>query len=298
VSDGEQNIQSGRDTTQAGRDVTQIGGDKVGGDKNSPLHQRRAPVPDFVGRAEEYAGAVAHCQHADEEAMMHTMNPYVGPRSFQQGERLYGRDREVHDLAGLLVAERIVLLYSPSGAGKTSLIQAALIPRLTQRGFAVLPIIRINTESPIANTHTPTNRYVLSTRNYSRPLCHLAVMWYPGGMNRAELEQLSHDELIDPILHLQTEMEALQHEVETLRRRIEHLETPPRPRRPPRTPRNPRRRIRKPIAQQTRHERNTAHPKATRNTSGRSWCSLTTSLRYVPRTARPVSTTWQDRSAA
>jgi hypothetical protein len=48
-------------------------------------------------------------------------------------------------------------------------------------------------------------------------------------MNRAELEQLSHDELIDLILHLQTEMEALQHEVETLRRRIEHLETPPPP---------------------------------------------------------------------
>ena len=63
-------------------------------------------------------------------------NPYPGPRSFQQGERLYGRERETAELLDLLIAERIVLLYSPSGAGKTSLVQAALIPELTARGSA------------------------------------------------------------------------------------------------------------------------------------------------------------------
>ena len=47
-------------------------------------------------------------------------NPYVGPRAFQYGETLYGRDREVVELLDLVIAERIVLLYSPSGAGKTS----------------------------------------------------------------------------------------------------------------------------------------------------------------------------------
>ena len=51
-------------------------------------------------------------------------NPYVGPRSFQTGQKLYGRDRELRELASLLIAERIVLLHSPSGAGKSSLIQA------------------------------------------------------------------------------------------------------------------------------------------------------------------------------
>ena len=60
-------------------------------------------------------------------------NPYVGPRSFQAGEALYGRDHEIRDLLGLLIAERIVLLHSPSGAGKTSLVQAALIPQLEER---------------------------------------------------------------------------------------------------------------------------------------------------------------------
>src|SRR4029079_6821035 len=76
-------------------------------------------------------------------------NPYIGPRSFQTGEVLYGRDRETQDLLGLLIAERIVLLHSPSGAGKTSLVQAALIPRLIEREFTVLPVMRVSQEPPI-----------------------------------------------------------------------------------------------------------------------------------------------------
>ena len=55
-------------------------------------------------------------------------NPYPGPRSFQQGERLFGRERETAELLDLLIAERIVLLYSPSGAGKTSLVQVSADP--------------------------------------------------------------------------------------------------------------------------------------------------------------------------
>jgi len=71
-------------------------------------------------------------------------NPYPGPRAFQRGESLHGRDREVMELLDLLIAERIVLLYSPSGADKTSLIQAALIPELEREGFQVLPIMRVS----------------------------------------------------------------------------------------------------------------------------------------------------------
>jgi WD40 repeat protein len=83
-------------------------------------------------------------------------NPYIGPRSFQTGEMLYGRDRETQDLLGLLIAERVVLLHSPSGAGKTSLVQAALIPRLIEREFTVLPVMRVSIEPPHTTTdHQP-----------------------------------------------------------------------------------------------------------------------------------------------
>jgi WD40 repeat protein len=90
-------------------------------------------------------------------------NPYVGPRSFITGETLYGRDREVRDLLDLLIAERLILLFSPSGAGKSSLVQAGLIPRLKEEGFHVLPTVRVNLEPPAALRDQPGfNRYVFS----------------------------------------------------------------------------------------------------------------------------------------
>jgi len=64
-------------------------------------------------------------------------NPYVGPSPLTNRERIYGRDREIADLMNLLISERIVLLYSPSGAGKTSLLQAGLMRAMTDRGVTV-----------------------------------------------------------------------------------------------------------------------------------------------------------------
>jgi Tol biopolymer transport system component len=90
-------------------------------------------------------------------------NPYVGPRSIRTGEAFFGRDREIRSLSALLVAERIVLLHSPSGAGKSSLIQAGLIPTMSER-FSILPVVRVNLEPPdeVENVEG-LNRYVLST---------------------------------------------------------------------------------------------------------------------------------------
>jgi hypothetical protein len=91
-------------------------------------------------------------------------NPYPGPRSFRYGERIYGRDREIDQLADVLVAERIILFYSPSGAGKTSLLEAGLRPRLEHRDFAVLPTIRIGHEFPPSlDEGVVRNRYLVST---------------------------------------------------------------------------------------------------------------------------------------
>lgn len=87
-------------------------------------------------------------------------NPYPGPRSFQRDEKLYGRQRETWELLNLLIGERIVLLSSPSGAGKTSLVQAALLPELQNEGFRVLSVMRpgLLPDQPLPGA----NRYVLS----------------------------------------------------------------------------------------------------------------------------------------
>src|SRR5215470_18908260 len=88
-------------------------------------------------------------------------NPYVGPRSFTLGELLYGRDSETRKLANLLGAERVVLLHAPSGAGKTSLVQAALIPRMRERKFHVRSITRVNYEAA-QHASDGYNRYTFS----------------------------------------------------------------------------------------------------------------------------------------
>lgn len=86
--------------------------------------------------------------------------PYVGPRSFNTGEPLFGRDRELTELSYLLLAERIVLLHSPSGAGKTSLLQAGLIPRMRE-DFDVWRPTRVGL--PLTPDLPQTaNRYALS----------------------------------------------------------------------------------------------------------------------------------------
>lgn len=82
--------------------------------------------------------------------------PYVGPRAFLPGETLYGRDREIADLRDLLIAERAVLFYAPSGAGKTSLLQAGLRDALIRKEFAVLPVARVSDPAGLA----AANRYV------------------------------------------------------------------------------------------------------------------------------------------
>jgi len=60
--------------------------------------------------------------------------PYPGPRAFLDTEAALfrGRADEINDLYHLVGAYRAVLLYAQSGAGKTSLINAGLIPRLGQ----------------------------------------------------------------------------------------------------------------------------------------------------------------------
>ncbi len=93
-------------------------------------------------------------------SMSSSRRPYVGPRAFTVGEVLHGRDREVADLCDLVIAERVVLLYSPSGAGKSSLLAAGLLPQLRAEGFAVRPPARVGHELP--DMQAGVNRFVLS----------------------------------------------------------------------------------------------------------------------------------------
>lgn len=94
-------------------------------------------------------------------------NPYIGPRAFREGELFFGRDREASGLVDTLVAGRIVLLHSPSGAGKTSLIQAKVVPQLMKHRFQICAQLRprfsaVRVGLPLPEGAGAINRYVAS----------------------------------------------------------------------------------------------------------------------------------------
>lgn len=90
-------------------------------------------------------------------------NPFVGPRSLQTGESLYGRNHALRKLRDQIIAHRAVLLYASSGAGKSSLIQAGLIPVLEADDFQLLGITRVNIAPVAAETMAPNcNPFCLS----------------------------------------------------------------------------------------------------------------------------------------
>jgi WD40 repeat protein len=80
-----------------------------------------------------------------------SFGPYVGPRPFEKDEErlFFGRDREARDLISLIIANRVFILYSQSGAGKSSLLNAKVITGLEKQQCQVLPIARVQGKLPL-----------------------------------------------------------------------------------------------------------------------------------------------------
>jgi hypothetical protein len=111
-------------------------------------------------------------------------NPYVGPKPFEIYEQnlFFGRDWEAEQLTALVVAHPAVLLYAQSGAGKSSLLNAKVIPMLElDEGCEVLPVARVRGDiPPEIELEQITNRYIFNT----------LLSWI-------ELRELEPDELVD-----------------------------------------------------------------------------------------------------
>lgn len=88
--------------------------------------------------------------------------PYIGPRPFSSAdcEIFFGRDSEIAELLSLVIANRAVLVYAVSGAGKSSLLWAGLIPALHERGFEVLPPLRL--QAPVVPPIEVANAFTYS----------------------------------------------------------------------------------------------------------------------------------------
>src|SRR5205809_5878546 len=79
--------------------------------------------------------AVAH--PAAGQPAVDPQHPWLGLASFTEETRsyFYGREEEVAELARRVQRKLLTILFGQSGLGKTSILQAGLVPRLRPEGF-------------------------------------------------------------------------------------------------------------------------------------------------------------------
>lgn len=62
-------------------------------------------------------------------------NPWLGLKSYREGEVLYGRDEDIRALSQRVLNDIDTLLYGRSGIGKSSILNAGVIPAARRKGF-------------------------------------------------------------------------------------------------------------------------------------------------------------------
>jgi hypothetical protein len=87
--------------------------------------------------------------------------PYKGPESYQveDADIFFGREDETNQIIAKILASRFTLLHAQSGAGKTSLLNARLIPGLEVRGWHAYRVLPQN--DPIESIRATTLQYVV-----------------------------------------------------------------------------------------------------------------------------------------
>ena len=91
------------------------------------------------------------------------VNPFPGPRAYRRNDEEYffGRSEEVDELTALVLSSSATLLYAPSGAGKSSLLQAGITPHLEHKfGFVVLPTVHLGAAVHADTAKGTANRFI------------------------------------------------------------------------------------------------------------------------------------------
>src|SRR5258708_36348526 len=86
--------------------------------------------------------------------------PCKGSQSFEVEDAtlFYGREREAEQLIAQILSSRLALIHARSGAGKTSLLNARVIPGLEARGL--IPIRVLPNNDPIDSVRVATLQYL------------------------------------------------------------------------------------------------------------------------------------------
>lgn len=89
------------------------------------------------------------------------MNPYLNLKSYTEANSKYfkGRDNEIRDILDILKRSDVIVLYSESAEGKSSLLGAGLTPRLRQMGY--IPVNIVFTDEEFRNPNPDFDRIII-----------------------------------------------------------------------------------------------------------------------------------------
>ncbi len=148
-----------------------------------------------------------------------TKTPFPGPRPFTDKEHkfFFGRVDETRELATMVRSNRIVLLYARSGAGKTSLINAGLIPTLQGRKRLIVPSIKEGDYEvlPIARVSGALPNGVKS-ETIKNIYSYMVLLHLVGGTGKAEEkedrnDEHPHDQMIEKGIRIIDEIKLVQY---------------------------------------------------------------------------------------
>lgn len=83
-------------------------------------------------------------------------NPWLGLESYQENQIIYGRDEEISDLSQRVLNDVDTVLYGKSGIGKTSIINAGILPIARQNGYVPI-VVRLD--------HSNSKKYIEQIRS-------------------------------------------------------------------------------------------------------------------------------------
>jgi WD40 repeat protein len=147
----------------------------------------------------------------------HNPWPHASTYGLQQAGLFAGRDREIEELAELVAANPLVAVTGSSAVGKSSLVQAGLLPWLAEEGirqpdesdisWQILPPLTLDAQAPLQTVIKHTNQ-TLGQSSESELEVAPAVVWAHSGTGQRLLLALDLTEaLFEPAA--QAELSAL-----------------------------------------------------------------------------------------
>jgi len=92
--------------------------------------------------------------------------PGIEPFSIEQKEVFFGRDLDIENLFNILINNKHVVLFAKSGLGKSSLINAGLVPKILETGAMDIYTIRIGNYQPnISLSPVETVKHFIENEN-------------------------------------------------------------------------------------------------------------------------------------